>query len=444
MQLVTRTGLTTLTGTARIARRAVLAGAAFMLAATMGATSALAQIKVWHHGGRGKDERAIVEKLIATWNERNPNDKAELVLLPEGAYSEQVQAAALAGKLPDLLDFDGPNYANYVWAGYLLPLNGLVSDAVLGNALPSIIAQGTYAPDGKVYSLGQFDSGLALWASKSALTKAGLRIPAGPADAWTLAEFEDALSKLKAAGYPTPLDLKLNYGKGEWFTYGFSPILQSFGGDLIDRKTWRAKGTLDGAASVQAMTTFQGWIKKGFVVPASAGDDAFYGKKTAALALVGHWMYASHRDALKDDLLLLPIPKFGAKAATGMGSWCWGIPKTAKDPKKAAKLLEFLMSDEAVKATVDAIGGVPGTKSVAASAPLFAKGGALSLYVEQLNTIAVSRPAHPGYPAITGAFAEAVSEVVSGADPKAALTKAAAAIDRDIEDNQGYPPFSTK
>ena len=31
------------------------------------------------------------------------------------------------------------------------------------------------------------------------------------------------------------IDLKMNYGAGEGFTYGFSPIVQSFGGDLIDR-----------------------------------------------------------------------------------------------------------------------------------------------------------------------------------------------------------------
>ena len=41
----------------------------------------------------------------------------------EGTYNEQVQAAALAGQLPDLLDFDGPNLYNYAWAGHLLPLD---------------------------------------------------------------------------------------------------------------------------------------------------------------------------------------------------------------------------------------------------------------------------------------------------------------------------------
>jgi multiple sugar transport system substrate-binding protein len=29
--------------------------------------------------------------------------------------------------------------------------------------------------------------------------------------------------------------MNYGYGDGEWFTYGFSPFIESFGGDLINR-----------------------------------------------------------------------------------------------------------------------------------------------------------------------------------------------------------------
>jgi multiple sugar transport system substrate-binding protein len=71
--------------------------------------------------------------------------------------------------------------------------------------------------------------------------------PYGPRDAWTAAEFAQALIKLRAAGYKRPLDLKLNYGQNEWYTYGFSPIVQSAGGDLVDRSTYATPaGSLNG------------------------------------------------------------------------------------------------------------------------------------------------------------------------------------------------------
>lgn len=403
----------------------------------------MADITVWHHGGRGNGESEAVQAQIDAWNAANPDMPAVLELFPEGAYNEQVNAAALAGDLPDLLDFDGPNYANYVWSGYLVPLNDLISEDVLANVSPSIIAQGTYPADGQLYSLGQFDSGLALWGRKSLLEAAGVRIPTGVDDAWSGEEFEAALDALQALdGIEYALDMKMNYGQGEWFSYGFSPIVQSFGGDFINRETWRADGTINGEGAVAAMTTFQSWINDGHVVPASAGDDSFYGAGTSALAFVGHWMFGAHSEAHGEDLILLPMPAFGDRAVTGNGSWTWGITNNGEDAAAAAKLLEFMMSDENVGAMAAAAGAVPSTVTAMAATENFAEGGPLEVYTQQLSSgVAMPRPAHPAYPAISAAFAQAVADIADGADVQEALNAAAAAIDEDIDDNDGYPPF---
>jgi multiple sugar transport system substrate-binding protein len=409
-----------------------------------GAALAQDKIEVWHHGGRGDGEREEVANAIERWNAMHPDMQAELVLLPEGSYNEQVQAAALAGDLPDLLDFDGPNYANYAWSGYLAPLNDIVSQETIDNEIPSLIAQGTYPPDDKLYSLGQFDSGLAVWGNKAYLEEAGVRIPTGVDDAWTMEEFEDALSRLQALPQVEyAIDLKLSYGKGEWYTYGFSPIIQSLDGDLINRETWKAAGTLDASGSVDGMTHFQEWVQNGYVVPASAGDDAFYGKKNAALAFVGHWMWTPHHEGLGDDLVLLPMPKFGDKHVTGMGSWCWGITSSSDKQEATGQLLEFLLQDDQILPLTNRNGAVPGTKTAIAKSDLYKEGGPLNLFVEQLDTIAVPRPVHPAYPTITSAFAQVVADAIDGADVAAALASAAADIDQDIEDNQGYPPFAS-
>ena len=61
------------------------------------------------------------------------------------------------------------------------------------------------------------------------------------------------------------LDLKLNY-PGEWFTYAFSPLLQSAGADLIDRSDYqKATNTLNSPAAVTAMAHLQSWLKSGYV-----------------------------------------------------------------------------------------------------------------------------------------------------------------------------------
>ena len=60
--------------------------------------------------------------------------------------------------------------------------------------------------------------------------------------------------------------------------------------------------------------------------------------------------------------------------------------------------------------------------------------------MEQLDGgVAVTRPETPAYPTITTAFAEAVQNIVNGADVKTELDKVVQKIDQDIEDNRGYP-----
>ena len=82
-----------------------------------------------------------------------------------------------------------------------------------------------------------------------------------------------------------------------------------------------------------------------------------------------------------------------------------------------------------------------GRTSALSSTPRYDAGGDLELYQKQLDQIAIERPVHPAYPVISSAFSQAFDDVLNGADPQKALDAAAAKIDRDIEDNAGYPPF---
>lgn len=419
--------------------------AALLVMALVGAAqvaqAAPVTIEVWYHSGQ-EAERAVMNALVREFNAMQDEVRVNAIELPEASYNDQVNAAAMAGRLPDLLEIDGPFMANYVWSGYLQPLDPFIAPELRADLLPSIIDQGTYPPDGKIYALGMFDSGLGIWGNKAYLQAAGIRIPTGIQDAWTREEFEEALAKLQALPQVRHvLDLKLNYGRGEWFTYGFSPIVQSMGADLINRQTWRATGTINSPAAVEALTMMQNWAKKGYIVPSDAGDASFYGEKTAALAWVGHWMWGPHSSGLGNDLVILPMPRFGERAVTGLGSWAWSIPKTSRHPEAAWKFLEYLMQPEQILRMTEANGAVPARKSAIARSTLYGPGGPLAVLAEQLNSIAVARPKHPAYPVITSAFAEAVDNILAGGDVKAQLDRAARRIDEEIEENLGYPPF---
>lgn len=395
-------------------------------------------VKVWRHSGK-PEEQENIKAQIASFNESNSKIQIEYEVIPEGEYNTQVNAAALSGGLPDVFMLDGPNMSNYAWAGYLLALDDYVTDEMKDDFLPSIMAQATYK--GSMYAIGSFDSGLAIWGNKKYLDAAGVRIPTSVEDAWTLDEFNDALKKLKELDeVEFPLDIKLNYGQGEWYTYGFSPVVQSFGGDLIDRDTLVAEGTINGAKSVEALNWFKGLVDNGYINVTQASDDDFYGpEKKSALTFVGHWMTMPHKEGLGDDLVLIPMPKFGDKVVTGMGSWAWAISSSTQNPDAAWEVLSYFTSAENVAATAIATGAVPARKSVLQSVEDYQEGGLLYIFREQLEGgYALERPTTPAYPVITTQFAEAFQNILKGSDIQEQLDKAAKAIDDDIKENNNY------
>jgi multiple sugar transport system substrate-binding protein len=404
------------------------------------ATSAPCQtvVSMWVHDGAGPEVLAH-EAAVKAFNAQQTDIRLQLVKLPEGSYNDQVNAAALARKLPCVLEFDGPQLYSYAWTKKILPLDGFAElAAARAGQLPSLLRQGNY--QGRLYSLGQFDSGLALWGSRKLLTRAGVRIPTGVADVWTQTEFEAVLKQLKASGVATPLDMKFNYGMGEWYSYGFAPIVQSFGGDLIERPGFRrAQGVINGPATVRALSTLQGWARAGYINPATK-DDADFVKGKAALSWVGHWVYRDYRKALGDDLVLIGAPQWGGRAVTGAGSWNFGISAHCKHPQAAARVLAHLLSVPEILRVTAVNGAVPGTQAALAQSSDYGPTGALRLYVDQLRgPVAVVRPETPAYPAITTAFAEALNNVMAGAAVQRELDRAARKIDESIEDNRGYP-----
>ncbi|ULR53314.1 ABC transporter substrate-binding protein [Streptomyces deccanensis] len=398
-------------------------------------------ISVWAHQGQ-KSESEALQNAVKSFNSSQKKVKVELKLIPETDYTKTITATD-AGELPDVMEFDGPTMANFVYNKKLAPIDDHVSAKTLANATDASKAQGEI--DGKHYGLGMFDSGLGMYGSKKLLDAAGVTYPKSLDEAWTAKEFDAALKALKAKDSDGKV-IDLQEGNGyanEWGTYGFAPIVWSAGGSLL--KDGKAEGALDTPEVVSAMKTFQSWKA---VTDANTDGNAF-AKGRVALSWVGHWMYPAYSEALGDDLVVLPLPDFGDGPKTGQGSWAWGVGANSKNAKAAGTFLDFLLDDTNVGAMTQANGAPPATKSALAASPLYQQGGPLQLFADQLakpcgdseisaSCVAVTRPVTAGYPVVTAKFSEAVNSIYGGADPKEALAKAARAIDRDFSDNAGY------
>jgi len=400
-----------------------------------GVVFAQTTLSLWYHGAGNEVERAIVVQIIDDFNASQNDWRIALEEFPQAAYNPSVVAAALAGNLPDILDVDGPVMPNWAWANYMQPLS--LSDGVLDGFLPSVIGEW----QGEVYSVGLWDAAKAVYARRSVLEANGIRIPTLEAP-WTFAEFDAALETLQATGeFEYAFDVGMAW-TGEWYPYAFSPFLQSFGGDLIDRSTYlTAEGVLNGPEAVAFGNWWQSLFTRG-LTPGTSQDEA--DRETGfidgryALQWNGNWAAVPALEAFGDDLLFLPAPDFGHGPKIGGASWQFGVSANSQYPEGANAFIEFALDDAYLAAFSDGIGLVPSTQSAAAMTANYGPGGALEVFYELSNQQSLIRPPTPAYVGIALTFEKALADIANGADVQDALDAAVDEIERDIANNDGY------
>lgn len=389
------------------------------------------QLTMWTHSAGNPAELEVYEQIIADFNASQDEYEVVEESFPQGAYNDAIVAAAAADDLPCLLDMDGPIVPNWAWAGYIQPL-GLPQE-ITDSLLPTAI--GTYQDE--IYSAGYWDAALAIFARGSVLEDNDIRIPTTD-EPWTLDEFDAALATLKSAGYDTPLDIGAE-DAGEWWPYAYSPMLQSAGGDLIDRDTMlTADGTLNGPEAARFFTWFQEAFEQGHASNSGTIGNEEFNADEVALSYTGVWNALDSLDAVGDDLLILPPPDLGTGPKIGGGSWQWGISSTCDSPEGARAYLEFSFQDEYVTAFSDKQIVIPATEGAVEASEHFGPDGDLRPFVELSQEFAVLRPQTPAYPVISSTFEKAGKDIMNGADVQSTLDGAVAEIDANIQSNDGY------
>lgn len=392
-----------------------------------GGPSGTSTVLMWTHNAGNPKELGAVQQIVDDYNASQSTYKVELQAFPQDSYNQSVVAAAAAKKLPCVLDIDGPNVANWAWAGYLAPLEGM--DDTLGKFLPSVV--GRYQD--KTYSFGYYDVALTLVTRKSILKKYDIRQPTID-QPWTRAELTAALATIKASGdYENPLDLATSF-TGEWWPYAYSPFLQSFGGDLVNRTDYKSsEGVVNGPQALAWAQWMRSLITDGYAPLKSGADPAkdFINGKTAIL-YNGTWTAVDTRKKFGDDVLFLPSVDLGQGPKIGGGSWQWGVSSGCDNAAGAQDYLRFSAQDKYVASVSTATTNIPATDAAAAEVPGYGPGGENLEFREYSKRFAVLRPITPGYPYMATSFTKTAQDILNGADPQKSLD----ALAKDIDDNQ--------
>ncbi len=392
-------------------------------------------LSMWYHGAGNEVERGILLSIVDDFNASQDQYVVEVQDFPQIAYNEAVVAAALAGELPDIIDVDGPVMPNWAWAGYMAPLE--LSEGALDNWLPGAIGEW----EGKVYSVGLWDAAVALFARKSVLDQYDIRIPTLD-EPWDLEEFDAALVTLQDSGdFEHALDLGVAW-TGEWYPYAFSPLLQSFGGDIIDRSTFTtAENSLNGPEAIAFGEWWQSLFERGLVPPTTqdtADRDTGFIDGRYAMSWNGIWTGATALETFGDDALFLPAPNFGNGSRIGAASWQFGVSAASEHKEGATQFIEFMMQDEYLVAFSNGIFVIPPTPSSAAASENFAPGAPLEIFFEYSAAQATLRPPTPAYLSAALTFEKALADIANGADVVETLDAATDEINADIEANGGY------
>lgn len=411
----------------------VLAGV--LLSTALLSSTAMAQttLSMWYHGAGNEVEATIINQIVSDFNASQSDWAVELESFPQAAYNDSVVAGALAGNLPDILDVDGPVMPNWAWSGYLQPLQ--IDESKIADFLPG--TKGIW--NDKLYSIGLWDAAVALVTRQSILDELGLRTPTLD-EPWTKDEFMDALAKAKDSGkFEFAFDPGMAW-TGEWYPYAFSPFLQSFGGDLIDRSTYTtAEGVLNGDTAIAFGEWWQSLFTAGYAQAAQdpADRDSGFIDGKYAFSWNGNWAALGALAAF-DDTVFLPAPDFGNGPKIGAASWQFGVSAKSAHPEGASAFIEFALQDKYLTAFSDGIGLIPPTPAAAAASINYKAGGPMEVFYELSARQALLRPVTPGYVVAAKVFEKAVADIANGADVADTLDAAVDEIDADIAKNGNY------
>lgn len=381
----------------------------------------LSELDVWVHTDN-PSALLLLQDQVARFNAAHNRIRVSLISVPKGSYQAQINAAIRTGTLPDIIELDGPFLYNLAERGTLLKLDKILTETTRQDILPAVFQQGMY--QGRFYSLPITTNSVVLYARKSALQAANIRVPDASKDAWGLSEFETLLETLmKNSDYLAAIDFGLNR-KNEWLSSAFHPLLLSAGGGIVNEQPpYASSGVLNSKANIDALSHFQRWVNNGYVAPNRDGEA--FARNRVPLSWGGLEKYEFYKNTFGDDLVVVPLPDFGHGSHYVQRAWGWGLTRDCVDTQSAMRFLEFLLQPEEITLAAKANAILPATVSGLSRLDAFDSGSSLSeLITAQLNGNVSSQLKSPLYPVISGAFQQALVRIYDGDDVKSSLNKA--------------------
>ncbi|GAA1532315.1 multiple sugar transport system substrate-binding protein/raffinose/stachyose/melibiose transport system substrate-binding protein [Microbacterium ginsengiterrae] len=330
-------------------------------------------LTMWHNSTTGPGKQ-YWEDAAAAFHEENPEVTIKVTSIQNEDMDGKLQTAVNSGDMPDIfMARGGGKLADIVSAGAVKDLTDLVDDdvkAAFGDAPFS-----AFSVDGKIYGMPSAVLPGGIFYSKDLFEEAGIS-----GEPTTIAELEDAVDKLKAAGIePIALGAKDAWPAAHWY-YFFA--VRACGEDLISNLATNPDFSdecwLTAAENLSDFVAIEPFNSGFLTTSAQEGANSSAGlvaNHKAAMELMGAWDVGVIAGLTPDeqplpDLGWFPFPEVeGGEGAPGaMMGGVDGYSCSANSPESCEQFLNFISSKEwqenyaeafqTVPASQDALGAV--------------------------------------------------------------------------------------
>jgi ABC-type glycerol-3-phosphate transport system substrate-binding protein len=384
------------------------------------AGAASGELRLWISGG--PELEAAMQKILQEYTADKPNLKVVLENFPFAQYFQKLTTSFAGGGAPDVMWLS-------VWAGEfakrgaIAPLDQYMSKEYTDDVLPIAFKECDW--NGKRWAVPMHELANGLFVNKELFQQASITVPHDLKDAWTWDQLREYAMKLteRSGGATTRYGFGQQRDPGDWTIL---PFIHQNGGQPLSDDLKKATGYLNSEASVGALTWYGNLYNKDQAGTASLPPDAFPTGKVAIFDAVSTYVIPLKAQFANFQYDVAPAPK-NKQAAVMTGGWNIGISALTKMQDVSWDLIDFVTRTKHAQWAKES-GYLPCRKSIIAADPMY-KEHPWKLFLDELAEVPIHRPPTPEYSFFADTFTAACKDVAGGADPKASLDKAAAALD---------------
>lgn len=314
----------------------------------------------------GNEDRAkITNQAVDAFEKAHPNITVKTESVDFNSYFDRLSTSVAAGDEPDVITMGGAYPREYADRGVLLDMTKVSGDLDLSKLDEPALSNGNF--DGRQYGVPTGVNTYGVIVNPDIFRQAGVKLPNDNKWSWDdYARLATDLSKKAPEGVygsddptaPETLDLFANQKTGEGLYSGK-------GGLAIDRKTVRNWFTMttklmkDGATPPAQVSAEQDTL--------SAPEQTLMAQGKAAMMFGWSNLLTAYREASGAELVMLRAPGETTDKGTGMwlqASQLYTISKRSEHPEAAAKLIDYLVSDEHAADLVKSDRGIPANPTI--------------------------------------------------------------------------------